>query len=261
MNFTKTDFELGILIPLYHGRGGIGKTYHADKIAPLICNWFNKPLCKYVKYSCTNGNDFDLQDNRNAFGLIAEGFLMHVVRDAKEDENTAYYVVLDEVFNLENVRASLGYLFSEKKPENMYILVTGNSSSLYDMTEKQLWITDTGVRRRFHRLNFEKVFDKENALISFVDNLKEVSEDKFFYNLYKRIYLDHKIEYHEIDFNIVSSLVNHKEPVFNNTLIEIYCDLIMKSLYLEEYEAKDKDAERAYKDNQKYIRGLLKNEK
>ena len=256
INKTKICLQLNNLIPLYVGRAGNGKTYHVDNIAPIICNWLGFKSGKYVKYSCTNGNAFDLQNNRNILGNKTQGFLTKVVDDAESNPDILYCVALDEVYNLDNIRACLGYLFSNIRPRNMIILANGNNSSLYDMSEKWVWSKDYGVRRRFVKIDFDEIFGKDKEITSFLRTLVDnIAEDRYFYNVYLALDEQEKISYEAVDFNILSHLIKLDKPA--DSELDDYIDYILKSLFLEEYEESSTSEKDNYNQVRKELRRLM----
>jgi hypothetical protein len=170
-------------IPVLVGQAGLGKTYTARRLAGHIIDYKNK-VAGYDKYTdvklfeidCSHTSYNQFWGSFDAVSHTCIGSFKHIWNLALEDENknTIFYVVLDELLDMVDIRETFGESFTmlTDKPDNLVIVGTGNSGvsdisrATYSMMKK-----DDGIRGRFKTIEIKNIMEFDAERSKFFDSL------------------------------------------------------------------------------------------
>lgn len=180
------------LIPIIDGKGGTGKSYTAEQLTLIVHKIWSEiyPSKQYkgiyqMKLGCTRFSKTEFSKGFDAVSNYVQGVFSQCWKDAEADEDNLYYLILDEVYNLMDIREVFGEYFAvlavETRPKNLVIIATGNPDITETTTSIVNSIThDSGIARRFKRIWIDNILvnsSSEEYIRFFNDLLKDSSLD------------------------------------------------------------------------------------
>lgn len=123
------------LIPVLVGEAGCGKTYTAEHLGEKLLENFGKDgqILKQSKICCSGIPYNEFWGSYDAVSHVCTGAFKYIWREAEKNRNILYYVILDEMLDMLDIRQTFGGAFAvlDKLPENLIVVATGNNG-VYD---------------------------------------------------------------------------------------------------------------------------------
>ena len=168
-------------IPVLVGHAGIGKTHTAKNIAEIIYKEKTDSGCNFSKMykvfiPCSNISYNDFWGSCDAVSHKCIGKFKYVWREAKNNPDTLYYVILDELLDMRNIRETFGDSFQALAdlPNNIVIVGTGNDGELDLGGETSNKMTsDSGIMDRFELIKAHNILSTKDGMDYFFGNLLE----------------------------------------------------------------------------------------
>ena len=181
-------------IPVLVGWAGAGKTYTVRNMHGYISEYyisrgrnFDKMIEAFIPCSNISHNDF--WGSFDAVSHTCIGKFKYIWLEAEKNPNILYYVILDEMLDMTDIRKTFGDSFSKltSLPENMIVVATGNKS-VYDSSNETArnMLKDDGILGRFELIEVKNILEnpKSEMYNTFFDNIKTPTElSKYLKNL------------------------------------------------------------------------------
>ena len=192
----------GNKVPVLVGLAGAGKSYTALNMEKIIYafkkaedknNDFKKMYKVLIPCSNTSHNEF--WGGFDAVSHTCIGTLKYVWSEALKNKDTLYYVILDELLDIDNIRKTFGGSFSilpNGLPKNLVVIGTGNNGTFDSSKETATnMMKDSGVLGRFDLIKIENILKDKNSseFKYFFENIIDTKSDleehikKFILNL------------------------------------------------------------------------------
>lgn len=157
------------VIPVLVGVAGCGKTYTANRLGNIVYNFkrlngvsFDKVFKTVI--ACSNISQNDLWGSFDAVSHICVGSLKYIWRQAEENPSNLYYIVLDEMLDMSDIRKTFGGIFAKlsELPENIVIVGTGNNGA-WDLggALQSDMMQDDGIRGRFDLIQTHNILESK----------------------------------------------------------------------------------------------------
>lgn len=118
------------LIPVLVGEAGCGKTYTAEHLGELLRKTFGKDgqVLKQTKICCSGIPYNEFWGSYDAVSHMCTGSFKYIWKEAENNSDTLYYVILDEMLDMTDIRQTFGGAFADldNLPNNLFIVATGN---------------------------------------------------------------------------------------------------------------------------------------
>lgn len=118
------------LIPVLVGEAGCGKTYTAEHLGELLRKTFGKEgqTLKQTKICCSGIPYNEFWGSYDAVSHMCTGSFKYIWKEAENNSDTLYYVILDEMLDMTDIRQTFGGAFADldNLPNNLFIVATGN---------------------------------------------------------------------------------------------------------------------------------------
>lgn len=153
------------LIPVLVGEAGCGKTYTAEHLGEKLLDVFGKEgqTLKQTKICCSGIPYNEFWGSYDAVSHMCTGAFKYIWREALEHSEFLYYVILDEMLDIENVRQTFGGAFAnlDKLPSNLFIVATGNIGVWDDgsSTYKKMKNDDGINQNRFNMIKVHNILE------------------------------------------------------------------------------------------------------
>lgn len=112
------DSLAGSMIPVLVGIAGAGKTYTVVNMAHIVwkfaSDFYNKTYDRMYKViiPCSNISHNDFWDSFDAVSHMCTGKFKYIWQEALSNQNDLYYVILDEMLDMYDIRSTYGESFS-----------------------------------------------------------------------------------------------------------------------------------------------------
>lgn len=181
-------------IPVLVGWAGAGKTYTVKNMHYYIAEYYRskgKDFDEMVEIfiPCSNISHNDFWGSFDAVSHTCIGKFKYIWLEAEKNPNILYYVILDEMLDMTDIRKTFGDSFSKltSLPENMIVVATGNKS-VYDSSNETArnMLKDDGILGRFELIEVKNILEnpKSEMYNIFFDNIKTPTElSKYLKNL------------------------------------------------------------------------------
>ena len=153
------------LIPVLVGEAGCGKTYTAEHLGKKILDTFGKDgqTLKQTKICCSGIPYNEFWGSYDAVSHMCTGSFKYIWKEAENNSDVLYYVILDEMLDMSDIRQTFGGAFAEldELPSNLFIVATGNNG-VWDTgsaTYRKM-INDDGIdQNRFNLIPVHNIFE------------------------------------------------------------------------------------------------------
>lgn len=175
------DSLAGGMIPVLVGIAGAGKTYTAVSMSHIIWKFASDlnertydKLYK-VMVPCSNISHNDFWGSFDAVSHMCTGRFKYIWQEALSNPNDLYYVILDEMLDMYDIRSTYGESFSmiTLLPDNLIVVATGNSHIKDKSSETgRKMLEDDGIKGRFELINVHNILQDISS-----DEYKKFFED------------------------------------------------------------------------------------
>lgn len=211
-------------IPVLVGTAGCGKTYTADNMANILWRYKYDTGTSFsdvhkVFVPCSGISQNSLWGSIDAVSHKCVGMLKYAWQEAESNTDSLYYVILDEILDIVDLRRTFGSSFSKltNLPDNLVIVATGNNDVWDRGNATQSSIKrDQGISGRFDLITIRNILETKGT------------ED------YERFFRDISChtELHEKLYNFVMLYADkHKELMFVPRKVKSLFESDMLSLY------------------------------
>lgn len=118
------------LIPVLVGEAGCGKTYTAEHLGEKLRETFGKDgqVLKQTKICCSGIPYNEFWGSYDAVSHMCTGSFKYIWKEAENNSDILYYVILDEMLDMTDIRQTFGGAFADldNLPNNLFIVATGN---------------------------------------------------------------------------------------------------------------------------------------
>lgn len=158
-------------IPVLVGWAGAGKTYTVRNMHGYISEYYKskgKSFDKMIEVfiPCSNIAHNDFWGSFDAVSHTCIGAFKHTWLEAEQHEENLYYVILDEMLDMTDIRKTFGASFSKLTdlPENMIVVATGNKS-VYDSSAETArnMLRDDGILGRFELIEIRNILEDHTS--------------------------------------------------------------------------------------------------
>ena len=181
-------------IPVLVGWAGAGKTYTVRNMHWYIVEYYKSKGKRFDKMieafiPCSNISHNDFWGSFDAVSHTCIGKFKFIWLEAEKHPENLYYVILDEMLDMIDIRKTFGDSFSKltNLPENMLVVATGNKSVYDSSTETaRNMLRDDGILGRFELIEVKNILEKSKSEMynTFFDNIKTPTElSKYLKNL------------------------------------------------------------------------------
>lgn len=151
-------------IPVLVGSAGCGKTYTAEHLAEIIYKFKNVEFDSVVqtKINCSGIAHNSFWGSFDAVSHTCVGLFKYIYRQAEENTNKLYYVILDELLDISDIRRTFGESFADltNLPNNLVIVGTGNNDIWDKGNAVQLeMLNDRGILGRFKLIDVHNIIE------------------------------------------------------------------------------------------------------
>lgn len=203
------DTIAGNKIPVLVGLAGAGKTYTLDNMCEIIHRYKEDCGSKFdkmfkVKIPCSNISHNDFWGSFDAVSHVCVGKFKYIWQLAKENADTLYYVILDELLDMYDIRKTFGDSFSvlTSLPNNLVVVGTGNKD-VFDVSNETArnMMRDSGILGRFNLIEVSNI-------------LQDVDSESFNYFFNDVVKAETPLEEHIKNFVIkIASASNYKDKM------------------------------------------------
>lgn len=153
------------LIPVLVGEAGCGKTYTAEHLGEKLLETFGKEgqTLKQTKICCSGIPYNEFWGSYDAVSHMCTGSFKYIWKEAENNSDILYYVILDEMLDMTDIRQTFGGAFAEldNLPNNLFIVATGNIG-VWDaggVTYRKM-LDDDGIdQNRFNLIPVHNIFE------------------------------------------------------------------------------------------------------
>lgn len=157
------------LIPVLVGEAGCGKTYTAEHLGEKLREAFGKKgqTLKQTKICCSGIPYNEFWGSYDAVSNMCTGSFKYIWKEAENNSDILYYVILDEMLDMTDIRRTFGGAFADldKLPNNLFIVATGNTG-VWDaggVTYNKM-LNDDGIdQNRFNLIPVHNIFEDLNS--------------------------------------------------------------------------------------------------
>ena len=172
------------LIPVLVGEAGCGKTYTAEHLGEKIHETFGKEgqVLKQTKICCSGIPYNEFWGSYDAVSHMCTGSFKYIWKEAENNSDILYYVILDEMLDMTDIRRTFGGAFAnlDELPNNLFIVATGNNG-VWDTgsaTYRKM-LDDDGIdQNRFNLIPVHNIFEDldSNEAQLYLSSFDEESE-------------------------------------------------------------------------------------
>lgn len=231
------DSIAGGMVPVLVGIAGAGKTYTAVNMPQIIWKFVsdlherNYDNLYKVMIPCSNISHNDFWGSFDAVSHMCTGKFKYIWYEALSNPNDLYYVILDEMLDMYDIRKTFGDSFSKvtSLPNNIIIVATGNNNSNDSSAETaNKMLKDDGIKGRFELINVHNILqdsssDEYKKFFEGIETKKEL--EKKLKNLvlyYDKKYPDKML----VPRNVVSFIKRGKQNESEQDYFELLCSRI-----------------------------------
>ena len=166
------DTIAGGMVPVLVGIAGAGKTYTAVNMPQIIWKFASDlhertydNLYK-IMIPCSNISHNDFWGSFDAVSHICTGKFKYVWQEALNNPNGLYYVILDEMLDMYDIRSTYGESFSmiTSLPDNLIVVATGNNDVKDNGSQtSRNMLDDDGVRGRFELIKVHNILQDSSS--------------------------------------------------------------------------------------------------
>ena len=153
------------LIPVLVGEAGCGKTYTAEHLGEKIRETFGKEgqVLKQTKICCSGIPYNEFWGSYDAVSHMCTGSFKYIWKEAENNSDILYYVILDEMLDMTDIRRTFGGAFADldELPNNLFIVATGNNGvwEAGGVTYNKM-LNDNGIdQNRFNLIPVHNIFE------------------------------------------------------------------------------------------------------
>lgn len=153
------------LIPVLVGEAGCGKTYTAEHLGEKLLETFGKEgqVLKQTKICCSGIPYNEFWGSYDAVSHMCTGSFKYIWKEAENNSDILYYVILDEMLDMTDIRQTFGGAFADldNLPNNLFIVATGNNGvwEAGGVTYNKM-LNDDGIdQNRFNLIPVHNIFE------------------------------------------------------------------------------------------------------
>lgn len=157
------------LIPVLVGEAGCGKTYTAEHLGEKLLETFGKEgqVLKQTKICCSGIPYNEFWGSYDAVSHMCTGSFKYIWKEAENNSDILYYVILDEMLDMTDIRQTFGGAFAnlDELPNNLFIVATGNNGvwEAGGVTYNKM-LNDNGIdQNRFNLIPVHNIFEDLNS--------------------------------------------------------------------------------------------------
>lgn len=158
------------LIPVLVGEAGCGKTYTAEHLGEKLLETFGKEgqTLKQTKICCSGIPYNEFWGSYDAVSHMCTGSFKYIWKEAENNSDTLYYVILDEMLDMTDIRQTFGGAFADldNLPNNLFIVATGNIGvwEAGGATYRKM-LDDDGIdQNRFNLIPVHNIFENLDSV-------------------------------------------------------------------------------------------------